>query len=153
MKANIRRAGVEDIEALAGLRLELLKDADELGPGPPSVLARSIRQYLATAIRAGRFLAWVAEADGRVVATSGLVLLEKPPSGGNPDGLEAYVMNMYTLPECRGHGLATRLLAEVIAYVKTTPARRISLHATEGGKSIYRRAGFVESGNEMRLRW
>src|SRR5439155_17015968 len=102
---------------------------------------------------AERFLAWVAEVEGGIVATSGLVMLEKPPSAGNPNGLEAYVMNMYTVPDWRGQGLATRLLAEVIAYAKRTPARRISLHSTDAGRTIYRRAGFVQSGSEMRLQW
>jgi GNAT superfamily N-acetyltransferase len=145
---------VQDVEALTRLRLELLDEAGELEGGPePAVLAASIRQYLAASLPAERFLAWVAEADGAIVATSGLVLLEKPPSAGNPNGLEAYLMNMYTVPGWRGRGLATRLLAEVIAYVKTTPARRLSLHCTEAGRCIYLRAGFVESGNEMRLAW
>ena len=76
--STIRRANADDVEALTRLRLALLESAGELGPDP-AALAESIRGYLRASLSTARFLAWVAEADGQVVATSGLVLLEKPP--------------------------------------------------------------------------
>ncbi|WP_335182369.1 hypothetical protein [Nostoc sp.] len=41
----------------------------------------------------GEFLAWVAEVDSQIVATSGLVFFQRPPYNGNLSGLEAYIMN------------------------------------------------------------
>ncbi|WP_375475066.1 hypothetical protein [uncultured Nostoc sp.] len=43
----------------------------------------------------GKFLAWVAEVDSQIVATSGLVFFQRPPYNGNLSGLEAYIMNQY----------------------------------------------------------
>ena len=94
---------------------------------------------------------------GRLVACSGLVLFRRPPSRRNLSGWEGYVMNMYTEPAWRGRGLATALLGECVAYVRSeTPARRIRLHATAAGRPVYERAGFVLATAgmpEMVLNW
>ncbi len=45
------------------------------------------------------------------------------------------------------------LLREIISYVKKTDARRIWLHATEDGKRLYEKVGFVSTTDEMELIW
>jgi GNAT superfamily N-acetyltransferase len=64
-------------------------------------------------------------------------------------------MNMYTVPEWRGRGVATALLREIIKFVKGTGARRIWLRATEEGRPVYEKAGFspVTSYSYMELVW
>ena len=150
----IRRANLADLEPLARLRLALLREmgsvSDENQEGP---LLDAIRGYLQRKMATDEFLAWVAEADGQVVAISGLVLFERPPDAGNLAGLDAYLMNMYTLPAWRGRGLASALLDEIIGFVRTTPARRISLHATDVGRSVYESAGFLPATSVMELAW
>ncbi|MFX0162016.1 MAG: GNAT family N-acetyltransferase, partial [Candidatus Hodarchaeota archaeon] len=76
---------------------------------------------------------------------------EKPPIHGNLTGREAYIMNMYTLPEWQNKGLATNLLKEIIKFIKETNVQRIRLHATEAGKKIYEKIGFVSVSSEMVL--
>ncbi len=151
---TIRGATLVDVEALARLRLALLREMgnirDESQEAP---LLDALRDYLQRKMSTDEFLAWVAEVDGQVVAISGLVFFERPPDASNPDGVDAYLMNMYTLPPWRGQGLARALLDEIIGFVRTTPARRIWLHATEAGRPIYAKAGFRQSTREMELIW
>ncbi len=150
----IRRATLADIEALARLRLALLREMGNIrDEGQEAPLLDALRGYLQRTMATDEFLAWVAECDGQVVAISGLVFFERPPDAGNLAGVEAYLMNMYTLPAWRGRGLARALLDEIIGYVRTTPARRISLHATEAGRPIYENAGFVPTTSGMELAW
>ncbi len=59
------------------------------------------------------------------------------------------ILNMYTLPEWRGQGLATALLQEIIHFAKSTSIRRLWLHATESGRPIYEKAGFLPTSAEM----
>ena len=150
----IRRATLADVEALARLRLALLREMgnvrDESQEAP---LLDAIRDYLRWKMATDEFLAWVAEADGQVVAISGLVFFERPPDAGNAAGVDAYLMNMYTLPAWRGRGIARVLLDEIIGFVRTTPARRIWLHATDIGRPVYESAGFRPSTKEMELAW
>jgi GNAT superfamily N-acetyltransferase len=151
----IRPATTSDLEALVRLRVALfrelhVRDEDEL---TWDELADATRQYLAAKLPRGEFLAWVAEADGAIVSTSGLVFFERPPSPHHLAGLDAYVMNMFTLPAWRGRGLASALLRELIAYVRTTNARRIWLSASEAGRPIYAAAGFVQAESAMEMFW
>ena len=61
-------------------------------------------------------------------------------------------MNMYTLPEERGRGLATELLKRLLDDARELRIAVVVLHAMPKGRSIYLKAGFVPSESEMRLR-
>jgi GNAT superfamily N-acetyltransferase len=151
---NIRQANLNDLEVLVELRLALLREAGNLeSDTPTAALAEAIRQYLSKNLPTGKFVAWVAQMNGKIVGTSGVVMFERPPVNGNLSGLEAYVMNIYTVPTWRGKGVATALLEEIISYLKKTDARRIWLHATEDGKRLYEKFGFVSTTQEMELVW
>jgi GNAT superfamily N-acetyltransferase len=151
---EIRLATLDDVDALVSLRLVFLEEVGSLSSGADCrELGEAIRQYLMRKMPTGEFLAWVAESEGRIVATSGLTLFERPPNGANVAGLEAYLSNMYTVPDWRGKGVGTALVTAVINHVKGTRARRIWLHATEQGRPVYEKAGFVASETEMELAW
>ena len=154
MPAIIRRATLNDLDALVQRRLELLRAMGDLPDGDctPEV-AEVIRRYLISKMPNDEFIAWVAEADGSIVGTSGLVFFERPPMQDHLSGIDAYVMNMYTLPKWRGKGIATALLGEIINYVKGTAAGRIWLHTTDDGRHIYQQLGFVSTSSEMELVW
>ena len=151
---KIRLATLDDVDALVSLRLVFLREVGNRSEGVDSGgLGDAIRRYMSRKIPAGEFLAWVAESGGMIVATSGVTLFERPPNGANAAGLEAYLSNMYTAPGWRGRGVGTALVEAVIAHLKGTRARRIWLHATEQGRPLYEKAGFVASETDMELVW
>jgi GNAT superfamily N-acetyltransferase len=151
---RIRLATLDDLDELIRLRLDFLEEVGSLKAGADGgELGAAMRDYLARKMPSGEFLAWVAESGGAIVATSGVTLFERPPNGANIAGLEAYLSNMYTLPAWRGKGLGTALVATVVAHLKATRVRRIWLHATEQGRPVYARAGFVPSETDMELVW
>jgi GNAT superfamily N-acetyltransferase len=148
------QSDLNDLDQIIELRLKLLREAGYLQSDEPSVeLIEATRTYLRNNLPTDRFIAWVAEIEGRIVGMSGLVFFEKPPTEENLSGLEAYVMNMYTLPEWRGKGIATLLLQEIIRMIKTTKARRIWLRTTPDGQHVYEQNGFVITTADMELVW
>ncbi|PHJ57954.1 hypothetical protein VF14_25840 [Nostoc linckia z18] len=151
---NFRRANLGDLEALVRLRLELLREAGDIKDNTEiEAIAAATRNYLADKIPQGEFLVWVAEVENQIVGTSGLVLFTRPPYDGNLSGLEAYIMNVYTIPQWRNQGIATALLKETISFVKETEAKRIWLHTTKDGKSLYEKLGFISTTKEMEIVW
>jgi ribosomal protein S18 acetylase RimI-like enzyme len=62
----------------------------------------------------------------------------------------AYLCDVYVLEAHRGHGLAKRMMREVMAHPALTGARRIML-ATRDAHGLYRQSGFVEAGREGNL--
>ncbi len=151
---NLRQANLQDLEVLVQMRLEILREVGDIKADiDTATLAEATRKYFVKKMPQGEFLAWVAEVDSQIVATSGLVFLQRPPYNGNLLGLEAYVMNVYTIPAWRGQGIATALLKEIISFVKASEAKRLWLHATEDGKRIYEKLGFVSTTKEMEIVW
>jgi GNAT superfamily N-acetyltransferase len=150
---SIRRAALDDLDVLVQLRLAML---DELNPPDPKTsvqkLAAANRRYFAQKLPDGEYVGWIAEADGQIAGAAGLILFERPPMAWNLSGVEAYVLNVYTVPAWRGHGIASQLIEAIIAYARTTPIRRLWLHASPDGARIYQRAGFIDR-IEMELRW
>ncbi|MGV0106185.1 Acetyltransferase [Nostoc sp. DSM 114160] len=76
---NLRQANLQDLEALIQLRLELLREAGDIKGDDTTNLAEATRKYLGEKIPTGEFLAWVAEVNNQIVATSGLVFFQRPP--------------------------------------------------------------------------
>ncbi|KYG36762.1 acetyltransferase [Bacillus gaemokensis] len=69
----------------------------------------------------------------------------------NLEGKEAYILNMYTLPEYRGNGLAKKLLQHCIKECKENGVKRIWLHSSKDGELLYKKMGFTHKTNEMEL--
>jgi ribosomal protein S18 acetylase RimI-like enzyme len=60
------------------------------------------------------------------------------------------VYNVYVAPEHRRKGLARRLMDEVIDHCRAENIRTVWLHASDEGRSLYEKMGFVPT-NEMKL--
>lgn len=146
-----RLATVQDISSLVRLRAAFLAEVAEADAADPTLL-EALRRYFTAALPTGEFVAAIAEAENRIVATSGLVLHRHAPSGRNLTGYEGYVLNMYTLPTWRGQGIATTLLRMILEVASDRGCPRASLHALPLGRSIYAKAGFAPVETEMRLR-
>lgn len=60
-------------------------------------------------------------------------------------------MNMYTNPDYRRMGIAMKTLELLVAEAKEKGIKAISLEATDMGRSLYEKFGFVKMNNEMEL--
>jgi len=147
---RVREAGVDDALVLAALRRRLF---EAMGYRNPELLAwfeETCAAYFRRAIPAGEFRAWVVEAQGKAVASGGLVLHPLPPSPRNQAGKEGYIMSLYALPEWRRRGIATAILRAILDRLVREGVPMASLHATGEGVPLYTREGF-EKNTETRL--
>ena len=76
---------------------------------------------------------------------------ELMPTYHNPSGNKAYIMNMYTNPEYRRLGIAYKTLDMLIRDTKSKGITAISLEATDMGRPLYEKYGFVKMNDEMEL--
>jgi GNAT superfamily N-acetyltransferase len=145
-RISFRRANLDDVEALIEYRIRFLH---ELGNYPndakTKIVKESLRTYFSRTISSDKFVAWLAEYDGRIIGTSAMVVWQRPARyGGLESGWAGYILNMYTIPEARKIGVCSRLLKELIEEARALGLTYLHLHASKDGEPIYRKAGFVE---------
>ncbi|MFF2587720.1 GNAT family N-acetyltransferase [Peribacillus butanolivorans] len=151
-KFDFIKASIEDIDKIVSLRLALLKELGELKSlQEEHLMETSTREYLQKALSKNEFISYIAESNGEAISISGMVLFQRPPYLENLHGVEAYILNMYTIPEYRGKGLAKRMLKKCIDESRNSGVKRIWLHASKDGKHLYKKMGFTTKDSEMEL--
>ena len=147
---EFRLATPADVDSLVRLRAAFLAELTDCDPNDLGLL-NAMSQYFAEKLSSRDFQAFVAVVNGRVVATTGLIVRQNPPSAKNLEGRRGIILNVFTIPAFRGRGLATALLERTLAAAHEARCGRVVLHASERAVSIYRRAGFVPVNSEMRI--
>jgi len=109
--------------------------------------------YFREALPAGTYRGWLAETEnGVVVGGGGLLIAAWPGFPGEKQSRRAWILNMYTEPAYRRHGIARRLVETMIEWCRVEGFQAVALHASKGGRRIYESMGFKPT-NEMRLRF
>ena len=93
----------------------------------------------------------IAELDGNLAATAGLIWFEHPPSLANRAGTEAYILNVYTRPDARPMGLARTLIERLVEHAKAAGVTRVWLRTSRQGRPLYESIGFRTQDDDMRL--
>lgn len=113
------------------------------------------RTHLERCLRAGTLIgAVIDQPAGTGLAASALAELStRIPAPSRPTGASAYLSSVSTDPQWRGRGMARAVLALLLEELTQLGARRVDLHATETGESLYHSLGFRPraGGKEMRL--
>lgn len=149
---QIRTVTAGDIPVLAGLRLALLEETGGvLGAADRGTLTQANEAFFRENLGSSLWQSWVAEIGGETIAVGTLAFFLRPPYPGNPEGIDAYFLNMYTLPLHRGKGAAGAILQAALACARQRGARKLILHATEAGRPMYAKVGFLASSSYMEL--
>ena len=149
---TVRTADKNDIETLVKFRFLYMTDVEgELSEKQVNALNEQLPVYFEKHIGQD-FTAYLAEDNGKPVAVIFMVRLEKPASVHFLSGSTCYLMNVYTDFEYRRMGIASQILDRLIADARAEGITCIDLSATEMGRHVYLKKGFVARGNtEMRM--
>jgi GNAT superfamily N-acetyltransferase len=152
-EVTIREAGPGDLEIILHHRRSMFRD---MGEGSVEELDRMVevaRPWLAGALADGSYRHWLAVDPSGSVAGGGGVLLSPWPANPKDACTErAVILNVYTELEFRRRGIARRVMGEILLWIKAYGLRGVNLHASEEGRQLYEKLGFVQT-NEMRLRF
>lgn len=147
-----QRAGLDEIEKLTETRIMVLRAANRL---PEDADMGEVREhtfhYYAKALRDGTHIAWLVYDGDRLIGTGGVSFFQVMPTCHNPSGHKAYIMNMYTDPAYRRRGVARGTLDRLVGEIRARGVAAISLEATEMGRPLYEKYGFVKMNDEMEL--
>ena len=149
---DYRRATIEDLDELVRTRIKVLRAANKLDENVDmSEVERQSKDYYEKALADGSHTAYLVYDGDTFVGAGGVSYFRVMPTYHNPSGEKAYIMNMYTAPEYRRKGIAFKTLDLLVQDAKERDVKAISLEATDMGRPLYEKYGFVKMNDEMEL--
>jgi GNAT superfamily N-acetyltransferase len=157
----IRLATPADARVIALHRARMFQDMGELPDPAFEVLRAKAEARLVGALQRGEYIGWLgspADQPHEVAGGAGVQLRQVLPHPARTsegevtvaEGRHAIVLNVYTEPAWRRHGLAEQLMRHLLAWARKERLDRLVLHASADGRRLYERLGFVGT-NEMRF--
>ena len=152
MELEFRKATIDDLDILTKTRIEVLRAANCLDDNiDMSRVERESRVYYENALTNDLHTAYLVFDGDDFIGAGGISYYTVMPTFHNPTGRKAYIMNMYTKPDHRRMGIATKTLDLLIQDAKKRGIKSISLEATDMGRKLYERYGFISMSSEMEL--
>lgn len=97
----------------------------------------------------GTFVSWLAMDGDKIVGTSGMSFVEKPPYFSCPSGRIGLLSSMFTDPDYRRMGIAKELLSRVVEEARDYGCGCVQITASDMGVLLYTDFGFKKNGNFM----
>ena len=147
-----KKATIADIDELVRTRIIVLRAANKLSNDVDmSLVEKESYEYYKSALETGEHVAYLVYDNETFIGTGGVSFYQVMPTYHNPTGKKAYIMNMYTASEYRRQGIAFHTLDLLVKDVRKQGVSQIALEATEMGRPLYEKYGFVKMEDEMEL--
>ena len=149
---SYKKATIDDLEFLVETRIEVLRAANKLDKSVDmTVIKEQSYDYYKKALSNKTHIAYLVFDGEKFVGAGGISFFRVMPTFNNPSGNKAYIMNMYTSSCYRRKGIAYKTLDLLVLSAKERGISSISLEATEMGRSLYEKYGFIKMNDEMEL--
>ena len=148
MDITYRKLTEDDLDAFIRLRIAQLR---EEGAKEDIDLGPALEDYYGRHLADGTFVSWLALDGDRIVGTSGMSFVEKPPYFGCPNGKIGLLSSMYTDPAYRRRGIARELLRRVTEEARAFGCGAVQITASDMGVLLYTDFGFRKNPNFMQL--
>jgi len=152
LKLEYRKANVTDIDILTKTRVQVLRIANKLSNDiDMSEVEKESYSYYKKCFSDYSHVAYLVFDEDMLIGAGGISFYNVMPTYHNPSGRKAYIMNMYTQPDYRRKGIAYKTLHLLILEAKSNGISSISLEATDMGRPLYTKYGFITRKDEMEL--
>lgn len=159
---QIRLATRADLEVISDHRARMFQDMGELPPEMFETFRTQSKETLRSMFEHDQYVGWLVtpqDEPDKIVAGAGVTLRKVAPHPQQTasgmfeivSGRQAIIQNVFTEPEWRRRGIGTLLMKEIIDWSKKTGIESLVLHASEQGRPIYEKLGFITT-TEMRFK-
>ena len=149
MHIAYRRLVEDDLETFINMRITQLR---EEGATEKLNLIPALMDYYHRHMADGTFVSWLAVDGDKIIGTSGMSFVEKPPYFSCPSGIIGLLSSMYTDPDYRRRGIAKELLRRVVEEARDYGCGSVQITASDMGVLLYTDFGFVKNGNFMQYK-
>lgn len=124
----------KELDTFIQMRIRQLR---EEGATEDIDLVPALQDYYNRHMSEGTFVSWLAMDGDRIVGTSGMSFVEKPPYFGCPSGKMGLLSSMFTDPEYRRKGIAKELLSRVVEEARAYGCGTVQITASDMGVLLY----------------
>ena len=141
---KLRLAGSNDIDILVKLREDFLADGNKvISESEKKLLNENLYAYFMKYVSDGSFIAVIAEENSEILSTAFMTIDQKPPRSSSSTFLSGTVYNVYTYPQHRRKGIATKVMNVIIEEAKKLGLSSVDLLASEEGKEVITAVGLI----------
>ena len=149
MNIIYRKLTEKDLVTFISMRITQLR---EEGATDEMDLSPALMDYYQRHLANGTFVSWLALDGDKIIGTSGMSFVEKPPYFGCPTGRIGLLSSMYTNPDYRRQGIARELLRRVVEEARAYGCGTVQITASDMGVLLYSDFGFVKNKNFMQYK-
>ncbi len=144
-----RKLTPSDLDTFIRMRITQLR---EEGATEDIDLEPALKDYYNRHLSDGTFISWLALDGEKIIGTSGMSFVEKPPYFSCPTGRIGLLSSMFTDPGYRRMGIARELLDRVVNEAREYGCGAVHITASDMGVKLYTAYGFVHNGNFMQYK-
>ena len=149
MGIEYRKLSEKELDVFIEMRINQLR---EEGARADIDLKPALLDYYMRHMKDGTFVSWIAVDGDRIIGTSGMSFVEKPPYFGCPSGKIGLLSSMFTNLAYRRMGIAKELLHRVVEEARNYGCGTIQITASDMGVKLYTAYGFVHNSNFMQYK-
>ena len=149
MPIEYRRLTENELDTFIEMRINQLR---EEGSKENIDLRPALKDYYLRHLVDGTFVSWLAFDGEKIVGTSGMSFVEKPPYFACPSGKIGLLSSMFTNSDYRRKGIAKELLSRVVKEAKDFGCGTVQITASDMGVKLYTDFGFVHNENFMQYK-
>ena len=149
MEITYRKLTEADLDTFIKMRITQLR---EEGATEDIDLVPARKDFYHRHMADGTFVSWLALDGDKIIGTSGMSFVEKPPYFSCPSGKLGLLSSMFTNPNYRRMGIAKELLHRVVEEARAYGCGAVHITASDMGVKLYTAYGFVHNGNFMQYK-
>lgn len=149
MEITYRKLTEADLDTFINMRITQLR---EEGATEDIDLVPALKDFYHRHMADGTFVSWLALDGDKIIGTSGMSFVEKPPYFSCPSGKLGLLSSMFTNPDYRRMGIAKELLHRVVEEARAYGCGAVHITASDMGVKLYTAYGFVHNSNFMQYK-
>ena len=150
-----RKLTKEDLDTFIQMRItQLTEEYTDVGQKDTEDidLRAALEEYYEKHLTDNTFVSWLALEGDKIIGTSGMSFVEKPPYFTCPTGRLGLLSSMFTDPNYRRMGIAKELLHRVVEEARNYGCGSVWITASDMGVKLYTAYGFEHNGNFMQYK-
>ena len=146
---EIKKAEIKDLNTVVKLKMDMFTEVDLIALLQDNAEEQIYEKYkqLYQEEKGCHYLVYE---NDNIVACGGAVIKEDIPFCFYKTPMYGYIIDVYCIPEKRRNGYASKIVEELINWLKDKGVHAIKLKPSAVGKPLYEKFGFCDSG-EMEL--